>query len=164
MYESNQSIKAIDYADPLNPITVEPANTTLQGVTAAPVHQFFGNPPEKSYAANGVLVYAKDGKLWIIDHLIDGKLSPRQLSNENNAFNLCSAILNATESSQNLQNYQYTFPGLNGACFDQSFYQDAGNYDVWLPLVSDNLNKKVSLDTNINTTPDVPAINSVVSA
>ncbi|WP_455200889.1 hypothetical protein [Kaarinaea lacus] len=153
LYESDQSIKAIDIVNPANPITIEPTNNSLTGITAEEKHIPFGNNPAKFYSAKDVLVYAKDGRLWIVDNISNGNLTPRQLSDEDNAFTLCSATLNAIDPDQNKHNYRYSLPGPDAQCGEQLFYQDTNNNGVWLPVVSDNINKWVPLNAEDNYSP-----------
>ena len=154
LYSSDDSsIKAIDIDDPFNPVTIEPTNTSLAGVTAVQTAIPFGPHKSKSYIVNDTLAYAKDGRLWVIDNISLGNLTPRQFSNEENGYNLCSSTLSALQPDNGLKIYSYVLPGAANDCYTGSFYQDPSNNNVWLPEFSDNIRKWVMLDASITTAP-----------
>jgi hypothetical protein len=154
LYQSDgSSIKAIDINDPLNPIVIEPTNSTLTGVIAASVPIPFSQTPEKKYHVKDTLVYAKDGGLWIIDNISQGNLTPRPLSSENNSYNLCYASLSFATPNQGTQFYSYVLAGADNNCGPGNFYQDATNNNVWIPPLNDNIHKWVALDADNTTIP-----------
>ncbi|WP_455208661.1 hypothetical protein [Kaarinaea lacus] len=154
LYKSDQSsINAIDIDDPLNPVVIEPANSTMAGVTAASTAIPFGSNLSKRYVVNDTLVYAKDGRLWIIENISQGNFTPRQLSSEENSYNLCYATLNALEIDKSMHSYSYVLSGIDNDCYTGNYYQDPGNNNVWLPELSDNVRKWVMLNANSTTEP-----------
>ena len=148
------SIKAIDINDPSNPIIVEPENLTIRGAIAAPEIIPFGQNPEKSYIVNDTLVYAKDGGLWVMDNISQNNFTPRQFSDESNSYNLCYGSLGATGLDPNERFYYYLLPGNDNECYSGNYYQDPTNNNVWLPPLSDNIRKWVTLNADSNTTPN----------
>ena len=153
LYTSDQSIKAIDIADPTNPITVEESIPAFSGAIAAKTALQFGGMPTKHYSINNTLIYIKDGKLWIVDDISTGNLTPRQLSSEDSAFNLCSTSLSHDPAANDRYLYRYSLPGSNG-CYDLNFYQDSNNNGVWLPQFSDVTHKWVASDFTDTTPPN----------
>jgi hypothetical protein len=155
LYTSDQSIKAVDIDNPANPITIENDNNTITGIAAASEYISFGSNTTKYYVASGSLVYAKDGRIYAIDNIKTGNLSPRQISSEDSAFNICSAsttpIMNFI--SETSSRYYYSLPGPDDTCYNPGFYQDANNFNVWLPIISDNVYKRVDLDFTSHTPP-----------
>ncbi|WP_455196832.1 hypothetical protein [Kaarinaea lacus] len=151
LYTSDQSIKAIDIADPTNPITVEESIPAFSGAIAAKTALQFGSMPTKHYSINNSLIYVKDGKLWIVDDISTGNLIPRQLSSEDSAFNLCSASLSEDPAEKNKYIYLYSLPGSDD-CFHLNFYQDTSS-GVWLPQFSNMTYKWAASDFSENTMP-----------
>jgi len=153
LYTSDQSIKAIDIADPTNPITVEASIPVFSGAITAKTALPFGSTPTKYYSINNSLIYIKEGKLWIIDNISTGNLTPRQLSNEDSAFNLCSTSLIHDPVENDRYIYRYLLPGSSG-CYSLNFYQDSNNNGVWLPQFSDITHKWVASDFTDTTSPN----------
>jgi len=153
-YLSDSAIKAIDLDDPINPITIEPANDTLTGITATDIVLPFGSTTTKYYASSGSLVYAKDGHFWQVDNDVSTNLTPRQVSSEANALTVCDAHQVPATTSEPY--YIYSLPGPDLGCDFGRFYQDPDT-GVWFPPVSDTINKWFPLGADENVPPGTAA-------
>lgn len=150
-YRSDDAIKAIDLDDPTNPVIVEPPNPDLAGVVTTNSSESLGGSPEVFYISGSKLVYAKDGRFWLVDNDVESNLTPRQLSSESNAFDICDASTSPAIDESPV--YRYSLMGPSNDCNWTWFSQDATNNGVWTPSFSDQVHKWF----NLNTDPGTPA-------
>ena len=131
------SLIAVDPANPASPITVEAGqdivgdNNMLGGLSTS-VRTIRGGTYNSSTSAitdfhSHALIYAKiDGKLYRVSALKSGSLTPEQLSNENEADQLCihvggHIILDGSTVVSDLANlddsqYVYALSGIDNVC------------------------------------------------
>lgn len=150
-YRSDDAIKAIDLDDPTNPIIVEPPNPNLTGIVTTYSSESIGGNPESYYISGSKLVYAKDGRFWLVDNDAESNLIPKQLSSEGNAFDICGASISPGISQNPI--YRYSLMGPSNDCNRTWFSQDAANNGIWLPSFSDQVYKWFNLDTDPGTPP-----------
>ena len=142
----DDALLAINPLTPNAPIEIEPAGADISGTVIIPD---LTTPPTDLNDFNQVnkfLVYTKDGKIWRVDLAVDSDLSPTQVSNEDNAFNICQAFPSIyTSPGTTSYNLIYTLPGPNGQCWDY-LINGAAN---------DNVTKSINLDMDATTAPDI---------
>jgi hypothetical protein len=150
-YRSDEAIKAIDYANPDNPITIEPASSSVTGVSSSYNYIPFGSNPVKYFISSGNLVYGKGGRILSVDNAPSSNLVPKQISNESSAFIMCESRLTSSLDGDTI--FRYALPNLTNNCWSPDFYQDTNNNGAWLPTLSDNENKWISLNFDSTSAP-----------
>ncbi|WP_455209722.1 hypothetical protein [Kaarinaea lacus] len=146
VYESAQSLVAIDPRAPQQPLTIEPTNNSLSGIRIA--DNLIKVSDDVSLIVNDSLAYAKDGKLWHTSLNLDRTLTIERISSESSAFDVCFASLYTA-----LQKpiYYYSLPGPDLSCYPTYTPDNSGNP---FPIFTDNIAKWTSLDADIMTQPE----------
>ena len=147
VYEITNSLVAIDPGNPNAPLVLEPSNNTLSGAAFEPTRLILKDNPTLALRVNDTLLYAKDGKIWRRNVRLDSGLTATQVSNEDNAYNVCWG-----QSYQIEDNYfyRYELAGVDQSCYITSpSTGDNNNF----PLFSDNLTKWVSTTADFSVSP-----------
>jgi hypothetical protein len=147
VYESAQSLIAIDPQAPQQPITIEPTNNTLSGVLLTNNIINADNDNEVSPLVNDTLIYARDGKIWRTKLTLDKTLTVERISSEDSAYNICVADIISVRQKPI---YHYLLPGLDQVCFAMPASQNSVED---FPIVSDHVAKWTPLDADAVTPP-----------
>ncbi|MGD8594546.1 MAG: hypothetical protein PVF82_17070 [Gammaproteobacteria bacterium] len=148
VYESAQSLIAIDPRTPLQPITIEPTNNTLSGILLTNNLNNTDNDNELSQQVNDTLIYARDGKIWRTDLTLGKTLTIERVSSEDGAYDVCYAgIISIPQKPF----YYYSVPGSDQICFSTASSNiSGGNFAV----ISDDVVKWTALDADAMTPPE----------
>ncbi len=148
VYESAQSLIAIDPQAPQHPITIEPTNNTLSGIRIANNLINVANIGEVSLRVNDTLVYARDGKIWRTSLDLDRTPTIERISSEDGAYNVCYAnIISALQKPI----YYYSLPGADQVCFATPSADNSGEN---LPIIPDEVARWTPLDADAMTPPE----------
>lgn len=154
-YLSNGAIKAIDYDNPTSPLTIEPASSNFTSYTANEFLIPVGENTGQQYAARSSLVYAKDGKFWLVDYNANASLAPKQISNINSVSRVCWSDLYAGAGSTSI--FRYTLAGSGDECFLDNSYADTLNNGVRVPANAGMAYQWISMDMDAMTSPNPDA-------
>jgi len=159
VYESANSLVAVDPRNPQKPLTIETTDNSLSGITLESTRLNLSDEPPLSLKVNKTLFYAKDGGIWRRNIKLDSDITATRISSEDNAYNVCWANV-YTLSTGNF--YYYQLPGLDQTCFvTVSLTEINANF----PIFSDNVAKWVSTEAGANvlplsSNPSSPVLNS----
>jgi hypothetical protein len=111
---SGGSIGAVDPLNPSSPVTVELAET--EGEAGVLHATWDGLTGDLTGAHLRTIVYASNGKLFKVNALKSGSLTPSQVSNETAATGICDAFAELDFSNHNNAVYIYELPGPDTDC------------------------------------------------